>query len=54
PSEPADDQNEPSLPVTGGALVGLVAAGVAALGAGGGALYLSRRRKAAGSQDLEG
>ncbi|WP_150252795.1 thioester domain-containing protein [Nocardiopsis deserti] len=54
PSEPADDQNEPSLPVTGGALVGLVAAGVAALGAGGGALYLSRRRKATDSQDLEG
>ncbi|NKY99967.1 thioester domain-containing protein [Nocardiopsis alborubida] len=54
PSEPADDQNEPSLPVTGGALAGLVAAGVAALGAGGGALYLSRRRKAADSQDLEG
>jgi TQXA domain-containing protein len=54
PSEPADDQNEPTLPVTGGALAGLVAAGVAALGAGGGAIYLSRKRKAAGSQDLEG
>ncbi|ADH65617.1 MULTISPECIES: thioester domain-containing protein [Nocardiopsis] len=54
PSEPADDQNEPTLPVTGGALAGLVAAGVAALGAGGGAIYLSRKRKAANSQDLEG
>ncbi|MFD6949278.1 peptidase [Nocardiopsis sp. TSRI0078] len=54
PSEPADDQNEPTLPVTGGALAGLVAAGVAALGAGGGAIYLSRKRKAAGSEDLEG
>ncbi|PDP84715.1 peptidase, partial [Glycomyces fuscus] len=29
PSEPADDRNEPTLPVTGGALAGLVAAGVA-------------------------
>ncbi len=54
PSEPADDQNEPTLPVTGGALAGLVAAGVAALGAGGGAIYLSRKRKAANGQDLEG
>ncbi|NKY99971.1 thioester domain-containing protein [Nocardiopsis alborubida] len=54
PSEPADDRNEPTLPVTGGALAGLVAAGVAALGAGGGAIYLSRKRKAANGQDLEG
>ena len=43
PAPPKDD--EPTLPVTGGALAGLVAAGVAALGAGGGALYLSRKRK---------
>ncbi|WP_150237364.1 thioester domain-containing protein [Nocardiopsis quinghaiensis] len=54
PSAPADDQNEPTLPVTGGALAGLVAAGVAALGAGGGAIYLSRKRKAANTGDLEG
>ena len=53
PSEPSDDKptppaesDEPTLPVTGGALAGLVAAGVAALGAGGGAIYLSRKRKA--------
>ena len=54
PSPPADDNNEPTLPVTGGALAGLVAAGIAALGAGGGAIYLSRKRKAANSEDLEG
>ncbi|MGW5879270.1 thioester domain-containing protein [Nocardiopsis terrae] len=53
PTEPGDDKptppkdDEPTLPVTGGALAGLVAAGVAALGAGGGAIYLSRKRKAA-------
>ena len=54
PSTPADDNNTPSLPVTGGALAGLVAAGVAALGAGAGAIYLSRRRKAADTSDVEG
>ncbi|MFJ9557011.1 thioester domain-containing protein [Nocardiopsis sp. NPDC101807] len=54
PSRPADDSNEPTLPVTGGALAGLVAAGIAALGAGGGAIYLSRKRKAANAADLEG
>nr|WP_051061381.1 Cys-Gln thioester bond-forming surface protein [Nocardiopsis prasina] len=43
PAPGKDD--EPSLPVTGGALLGLVAAGVAALGAGGGALYLARKRR---------
>ncbi|WP_017605361.1 thioester domain-containing protein [Nocardiopsis alkaliphila] len=54
PSKPGEDkpappkEEEPTLPVTGGALAGLVAAGIAALGAGGGALYLSRKRKAAG------
>ncbi|GAA1453565.1 thioester domain-containing protein [Nocardiopsis tropica] len=47
PSAPVDDSDRPSLPVTGGALAGLVAAGIAALGAGGGAIYLSRKRKAA-------
>ncbi len=51
PTPPGDDQNQPSLPVTGGALVGLVAAAVAALGAGGGAIYLSRKRKAASGQE---
>ncbi|CAL9441540.1 hypothetical protein SUDANB121_02271 [Nocardiopsis dassonvillei] len=49
PSAPADDR--PSLPVTGGALAGLVAAGIAALGAGGGAIYLSRKRRAASGQE---
>ena len=57
PGEPGDDKpapgkdDEPKLPVTGGALAGLVAAGVAALGAGGGAIYLSRKRKA-GAADV--
>ena len=51
---PEDDKDEPELPVTGGALAGLVAAGVAALGAGGGALYLSRKRKAsAGDEETD-
>ena len=51
---PEDDKDEPELPVTGGALAGLVAAGVAALGAGGGALYLSRKRKAgAGDEEID-
>jgi len=54
PSAPADDSNEPTLPVTGGALAGLVAAGIAALGAGGGAIYLSRKRKAASTEGMEG
>ncbi|GAA1456151.1 thioester domain-containing protein [Nocardiopsis exhalans] len=62
PSKPAEDDkpapgtkdDEPTLPVTGGALLGLVAAGVAALGAGGGALYLSRKRKSgANGADLD-
>ncbi|GAB3686953.1 thioester domain-containing protein [Nocardiopsis oceani] len=59
PSEPGDDkpappeEDEPTLPVTGGALAGLVAAGVAALGAGGGALYLSRKRKAAADDESD-
>ena len=54
PTPPADDKKEPTLPVTGGALAGLVAAGVAALGAGGGAIYFSRKRKAANTEDVEG
>ncbi len=59
PTEPGDDkptppaEDEPTLPVTGGALAGLVAAGVAALGAGGGALYLSRKRKAVTGEDTD-
>ncbi|GAB3717945.1 thioester domain-containing protein [Nocardiopsis nanhaiensis] len=59
PSDPGDDkpappeEDEPTLPVTGGALAGLVAAGVAALGAGGGALYLSRKRKAAADDESD-
>ncbi|PDP85724.1 peptidase [Glycomyces fuscus] len=43
PAPQADEQ----LPVTGGALAGLVAAGIAAVGAGGAGLYFARRRKAA-------
>nr|WP_221442773.1 thioester domain-containing protein [Nocardiopsis algeriensis] len=46
---PADDK--PSLPVTGGALAGLVGVGVAALGAGGAAIYFSRKRKSAASNE---
>ena len=46
-----DDKPAPSadgeLPVTGGALSGLVAAAVAAIGAGGAGLYFTRKRKAA-------
>lgn len=40
-----------SLPVTGGALAGLVAAAVAAVGAGGAGLYLARKRKATATED---
>ena len=46
-----DDKPAPSadgeLPVTGGALSGLVAAALAAVGAGGTGLYFARKRKAA-------
>ncbi len=45
--EPSQPQADEQLPVTGGALAGLVAAGVAAVGAGGAGLYFARRRKAA-------
>jgi LPXTG-motif cell wall-anchored protein len=41
------------LPLTGGALTGLVAAGIAAIGAGGAGLYFARKRKAAVSADTE-
>ncbi|GAA1077520.1 bifunctional metallophosphatase/5'-nucleotidase [Nocardiopsis metallicus] len=39
------DDKAGSLPVTGGALAGLIIAAVVATGAGGSALYLSRKRK---------
>lgn len=39
------------LPVTGGALTGLVAAGVAAVGAGGAGLYLARKRRASAAEN---
>ncbi|WP_435111047.1 chaplin family protein [Nocardiopsis synnemataformans] len=45
--EPSEPQADEQLPVTGGALAGLVAAGIAAVGAGGAGLYFARRRKAA-------
>ena len=52
--KPTPEDDDESLPVTGGALVGLVAAGVAALGAGGGALYMTRKRKASALDGDEG
>ncbi|WP_047870406.1 chaplin [Nocardiopsis sp. RV163] len=45
--EPTGPRADEQLPVTGGALAGLVAAGVAAVGAGGAGLYFARKRKAA-------
>src|SRR5690625_1387695 len=45
--KPAPEEAASELPVTGGALTGLVAAGLAALGAGGAGLYFTRKRKAA-------
>ncbi|WP_017594710.1 thioester domain-containing protein [Nocardiopsis potens] len=60
PSEPAekpDDKPAPGkdddtggLPVTGGALVGLVGAAVAAVAGGGAAMYLSRKRRSASDE----
>lgn len=44
---PAEAGAGDTLPVTGGALAGLVAAALATAAAGGGALYLSRKRKTA-------
>ncbi|GAB3208058.1 thioester domain-containing protein [Marinactinospora thermotolerans] len=46
PTPPADEKPGNSLPVTGAALGGLVAAAVVAIGGGGAAMYLSRKRKA--------
>ncbi|CAL9549304.1 hypothetical protein SUDANB121_04422 [Nocardiopsis dassonvillei] len=43
PSAPAEEK--PSLALTGSAVAGLVAAGVAAAGGGGAALYFGRKRK---------
>lgn len=54
-ADPASSGSD-SLPVTGAALAGLLAAGLTALGGGGVALYLARKRKAAvgnGSVDDE-
>ena len=39
-----DKGGKPSLPLTGSALTGLIIAALVAVGAGGGALYLSRKR----------
>lgn len=49
--EPKD--TDESLPVTGGALASLVAAGALALGGGGAALYYGRRRKAEAAEAAE-
>ncbi|WP_017609237.1 LPXTG cell wall anchor domain-containing protein [Nocardiopsis xinjiangensis] len=40
-----EDEGEGSLPVTGGALAGLIAAGTAVAAGGGAALYFTRRKK---------
>jgi hypothetical protein len=48
-----DDADEGGLPVTGGALAGLIAAAVAAVGGGGLALHLSRRKKNAAEESGE-
>lgn len=44
---PSDQADGPALAVTGSALSGLVAAALAAVGAGGAGLYFARKRKAA-------
>ncbi|GAA4937554.1 hypothetical protein GCM10023224_18310 [Streptomonospora halophila] len=50
PEAPAEDEDdEGGLPVTGAALGGLVAAAVAALGAGAAVMYLSRKRRSSSS-----
>ncbi len=46
-NEESDEDNEGGLPVTGGALTGLIIAAVIALAAGGTALFLSRKRRTA-------
>lgn len=51
PTPDKDEEQASNLPVTGGALAGLVAAGVLALGGGGAALYHTRRRKNASTED---
>ncbi|MGW9558141.1 chaplin family protein [Nocardiopsis sp. NPDC055551] len=51
---PSDQADGPALAVTGSALSGLVAAALAAVGAGGAGLYFARKRKAAaGTADEE-
>lgn len=48
-----DDGDDPgALPVTGGALAGLILAALMAVGAGGAALYLARRRPSMAGGDL--
>ncbi|MFC4565124.1 chaplin family protein [Nocardiopsis mangrovi] len=56
PTEPVADTAGPGgLPMTGAALGGLVAAGLAALGGGAGVMYAVRRRRAAaGTADADG
>jgi TQXA domain-containing protein len=58
PSETPDDRPTPDddedLPLTGAAIGGLVAAGVAAVGAGAAAMYLSRKRRGANGDSIDG
>ena len=50
---PSDQADGPALAVTGSALSGLVAAALAAVGAGGAGLYFARKRKAAATASDE-
>ncbi|NYI95763.1 TQXA domain-containing protein [Streptomonospora nanhaiensis] len=50
---PPEDEDEGGLPVTGAAIGGLVAAAVAALGTGGAAMYLSRKRRSSAADSAE-
>ncbi|MDA0563080.1 thioester domain-containing protein [Streptomonospora sp. S1-112] len=50
---PPEDEDEGGLPVTGAAIGGLVAAAVAALGTGGAAMYLSRKRRSSSADSAE-
>jgi hypothetical protein len=58
PTAPADESGTPGggsggLPVTGGALAGLVAAGAVAVAGGGAAVYYSRKRRGSGDDAAE-
>jgi hypothetical protein len=54
PTAPADESGTPGgLPVTGGALAGLVAAGAVAVAGGGAAVYYSRKRRGNGDDAAE-